>query len=216
MPRPPQTIHEAVRKPPWKPLHLAPAVVEARPLPGGGMLLRSPLELRPYPRCLGEWLRAWAAAPPDRTCLAERDNQDNCGGRGAHRTWRRFSYGAALAAVERIAGALLARGLDRDRPVAILSENGIDNGLLQLAAMHAGIPVVPISPAYSLLSSDHVKLRAILEATRPGLVYAGDGARYAPAFAAARAALPGGVELVVSARPPAGPAASALCAVIAR
>jgi feruloyl-CoA synthase len=208
----PPTPAAATAKPPWKPLALAPAAVEARPLPGGGMLLRSRLELLPYPRCLGEWLRAWAAAAPDRTFLAERDEaaeRAERGGRGGHRTWRRLSYGAALAAVERIAGALLARGLDRDRPVAILSENGIDNGLLQLAAMHAGIPVVPISPAYSLLSDDHAKLRAILEVTRPGLVYAGDGARYAPAFAAARAALPGGVELLVSARPPAGLAASA-------
>jgi feruloyl-CoA synthase len=211
----PSTPAAAAAKPARKPLALAPAAVEARPLPGGGMLLRSPLELRPYSRCVGEWLRAWAAAAPDRTFLAERDERDerddgdDDGGRGGHRrTWRRLSYGAALATVERIAGALLARGLDRDRPVAVLSENGIDNGLLQLAAMHAGIPVVPISPAYSLLSSDHAKLRAILEVTRPGLVYAGDGARYAPALAVARAALPGGVELVVSARPPAGLAAS--------
>ncbi len=187
MSRPPLTVDEALAKPPWKPLSLAPAAVEARPLPGGGMLLRSRLELRPYPRCLGEWLLAWAAAAPDRTFLAERDElaESDDGGRGGgHRGWRRLSYGAALAAVERIAGALLARGLDRDRPVAVLSENGIDNGLLQLAAMHAGIPVVPISPAYSLLSGDHAKLRAILDVTRPGLVYAGDGARYAPALAA--------------------------------
>jgi len=226
-------------RPPWKPLALAPAAVEARPLPGGGMLLRSPLELGPYPRCVGEWLRAWAAAAPDRTFLAERDERDEGdvgderdepaeraepdagrapaqrsghgghGGHRGHRRWRRLSYGAALAAVERIAGALLARGLERDRPVAVLSENGIDNGLLQLAAMHVGIPVVPISPAYSLLSGDHAKLRAILELTRPGLVYAGDGARYAPAFVAARAALPGGVELAVSGRPPAGLAVTA-------
>ncbi len=217
----PATPITATAKPPWKPLALAPAAVEARPLPGGGMLLRSPLELRPYPRCIGEWLRAWAAAAPDRTFLAERDDGDEGGegaddsgrggrgGHGGHRGWRRLSYGAALAAVEQIAGALLARGLDRDRPVAVLSENGIDNGLLQLAAMHAGIPLVPISPAYSLLSSDHAKLRAILEATRPGLVYAGDGDRYAPALAVARAALPGGVEIAVSARPPASLATSA-------
>jgi feruloyl-CoA synthase len=200
MSRPPLTVDEAVPKPPWKPLSLAPAAVAARLLPGGGMVLRSRHELRPYPRCLGEWLRHWAAAEPDRIFLAERD------GNGG---WNRLAYGAALAAVERIAGALLARGLDRDRPVAILSENGIDNGLLQLAAMHVGIPVVPVSPAYSLLSGDHAKLRSILELTRPGLVYAGDGARYAPAFAAACAALPGGVELVVSGQPPAGLAATA-------
>jgi feruloyl-CoA synthase len=232
MSRPPTTVDGTVQEPkaPRKPLRLAPAAVTARPLPGGGMLLRSRLALGPYPRCLGEWLRHWAAAAPERTFLAERDDRRERQERderqqGAERQdrrerqegdepagpvpWRRVAYGAALAAVERIAGGLLARRLDRDRPVAILSENGIDNGLLQLAAMHVGIPVVPISPAYSLLSSDHAKLRSILEVTRPGLVYAGDGERYAPAFAAARAALPGGVELAASARPPAGLAVTA-------
>ncbi|HYL04952.1 MAG TPA: feruloyl-CoA synthase [Thermoanaerobaculia bacterium] len=208
-------------------LGLAPVAVTVRRLPGGGMVLASRQALLPYPRCLGELLRAWAAAAPDRPFLAERNERGerNRGGasdangasgasgkrgasgqRDASGGWRRIGYGAALAAVERIAGALLARGLDRNRPVAILSENGIDNGLLQLAAMHVGIPVAPISPAYSLLSRDHAKLRSILQLTRPGLVYAGDGAAYAPAFAAVQEALAGGVELAVSANPPAGQA----------
>jgi feruloyl-CoA synthase len=212
----PATLDEAAAGLPRKPLSLAPVAVTVRRLPGGGMLLASRETLRPYPRCLGELLCAWAAAAPDRTFLAERDQRgeraepgergegNERGGRDDRRQWRRIGYGAALAAVERIAGALLARGLDRDRPVAILSENGIDNGLLQLAAMHVGIPVAPISPAYSLLSRDHAKLRSILQLTRPGLIYARDGAAYAPALAAALAALPGGVELAVSANPPAG------------
>ena len=226
MARPPLTGDEPLPKPPWKPLELAPAAVATRHLAGGGMVLRSRQELLPYPRCLGELLRHWAAAAPDRTFLAERTERDEHAARHQHAerherdeyehagcekrgAWRCMSYGAALAAVERIAGALLARGLDRDRPLAILSENGIGNALLQLAAMQVGIPVAPISPAYSLLSSDHAKLRSILELTRPGLVYAGNGARYAPAFAAARAALPEGVELAVSGPPPEGLAATA-------
>jgi feruloyl-CoA synthase len=247
-------------KPPWKPLSLAPVAVAARRLHGGGLVLRSTHPLRPYPRCLGELLRRWAEAAPDRTFLAERPgsaaSNGAAGGSGSSSGavgggsssigavggttnsggaigvvggsagaagWRRMSYGAALDAVERIAGALIARGLDRDRPVAILSDNGIDNGLLQLGAMHAGIPVAPISPAYSLLSRDHAKLRSILELTRPGLVYASDGASYGPALAAATAtavaaglatparageAAGGGGELVVSANPPTGLAAT--------
>src|SRR6202140_5293313 len=98
MSRPPLTVHEAPARPPWKPLNLAPAAVEARPLPGGGMLLRSRLELRAYPRCLGEWLRAWAAAAPDRTFLAERDETAERDERGGGGPWHRLSYGAALAA----------------------------------------------------------------------------------------------------------------------
>jgi feruloyl-CoA synthase len=195
---------ETVARPLWKPLKMAPVAVTARQLPGGAMLLASRDALRPYPRCLGEMLRRWAAAAPDRTFLAERVPHDGRATQGGPSRWRRIAYGEALAAVERIAGSLLVRGLDRDRPLAVLSENGIDNGLLQLAAMHVGIPVAPISPAYSLLSADHAKLRSILQLTQPRLVYAGDGAAYAPAFATAQAALPGGVELVASAHPPAG------------
>jgi len=173
---------------PRKPLRLAPVAVEARRLPEGGLVLRSRHELGAYPRSVGEMLRQWARAAPERTFLAERDA---AGG------WRRVSYGAALDAVERIAGALVARGLDADRPVALLSENGVDHGLLQLAAMHAGIPAVPISPAYSLLATDHAQLRYILGLVDPGLVYAADGERYAAALSAAGAA-----EIAVSAYPP--------------
>ncbi|MFL6235993.1 MAG: AMP-binding protein, partial [Thermoanaerobaculia bacterium] len=116
----------------FKPLRLAPVAIEARPLPDGGLRMRSRRELRPYPRCLGELLRHWAGAAPERTFLAER------GGDGG---WRRVSYAGALEAVERIASALLERDLGPERPVALLSDNGVDHGLLQLAAMQVGIPV---------------------------------------------------------------------------
>ncbi|HEX3532270.1 MAG TPA: feruloyl-CoA synthase [Thermoanaerobaculia bacterium] len=185
-----------MNKMPFKSLRLAPVDIETRSLPEGGLVLRSRHELQPYPRCLGELLHSWARAAPERTFLAERD---------ANGDWRRVSYGSALEAVERIASALLERGLDRDRPVALLSDNGIDHGLLQLAAMQVGIPAVPVSPAYSLLAEDHAQLRYILELIRPGLVYAADGARFAKALATVAATGP--VELVVSANPPSGPQA---------
>src|SRR5260370_32795486 len=136
----PATPDEAAAGSPRKPLSLAPVAVTVRRLPGGGMLLASREALRPYPRCLGELLRAWAAAAPDRTFLAERDERDERGGRDDRRQWHHIGYGAALAAVERIAGALLARGLGPDPPVAILSEKGLDNGPLGPAAIAASIP----------------------------------------------------------------------------
>ncbi|HEY0510256.1 MAG TPA: feruloyl-CoA synthase [Thermoanaerobaculia bacterium] len=135
-------------------------------------------------------MRHWAGAAPDRTFLAEREGNAGTG-------WRRVSYGAALEAVERIAGALLERGLGADRPVALLSDNGVDHGLLQLAALHVGIPAVPVSPAYSLLAEDHAQLRYILERVRPGLVYAADGDRFAKALKAAAAIVP--AEIVAGA-----------------
>ncbi|HTQ80518.1 MAG TPA: feruloyl-CoA synthase [Thermoanaerobaculia bacterium] len=186
---------------PWKPLRLAPVDLAAYPLPGGGLLLRSRQELAPFFRCLGEPLHRWAREAPDRTFLAERTAGDD---------WRRVSYGEALAAVESLASALLDRGLGADRPVVLLSDNGIDHALLQLGAMHVGIPAVPISPAYSLLSQDHAQLRYLLELTHPGLVYAADGNRFAPALGT----IAPETEVVVSAQLPAARPATLFAALL--
>ena len=158
-------------------LRFAPAQVEVERRANGAMILRSPEPLGPCARASGEWLVQWAAAAPDRTFLAERSGDD----------WRRVSYADALDAVRRIGGSLLARGLTESTPVAILSDNSVNHALVALGAMHAGIPVAPISPAYSLLSKDHAKLKGIFELLRPGLVFADDAARFAHALAAVSA-----------------------------
>ena len=178
---------------PTKPLALAAVDVVSRPLPEGGLLLRARRDLDPYPRSLSDLLRRWAGEAPERTFLAER--LPGTTGTG----WRRVSYSAALAAVERIASALLERGLEPERPVLLLSDNGVDHALLQLAALHIGVPAVPISPAYSLLAEDHGQLRYILELVRPGLVFARDAERYSRALATVAATVP--AEIVAGAPP---------------
>jgi feruloyl-CoA synthase len=182
----------------------AEAAVRVEPLPGGGMILRSPLALGQYPRALGVWLEAWAKRAPERLFLAERDGS---GG------WRRVGYAAALAGARAIGQALIDRGLGPERPVMILCDNGIDHALLALGAMHVGVPVVPVSTAYSRLSRDFAKLRAVRDIVTPGLVFADDGERYAAALAALGL---GEAELVVSARPPAGMPATEFAALRAR
>ncbi len=155
-------------------LRYAPALVNVEQRRDGSMLLRSPQQLGTYARCAGEWLADWAQKAPDRAFLAERSADG----------WRKVTYREALDAVRRIGTALLERGLGAERPLAILSDNSVDHALLALGAMHVGIPVAPISPAYSLLSKDYAKLKAIFELLRPGLVYAADAAKFAPALAA--------------------------------
>src|SRR5262245_28312267 len=103
------------------------------------------MPLRAYPRAIGEVLDARAQATPDRVFLVEPDGADDR---------RRVTYGEALAAARALGQALLDRGLGPRRPLAILSGNSIDHALLALGAMHAGIPVAPVSQAYSLLSHD--------------------------------------------------------------
>ena len=167
-------------------LRFAPARVEVEAREGRSRILRSPIPLAPFPRAVGEWLVHWARTSPDRVFLAER----------AGEAWRKVTYAGALDAVRSIGEALLARGLSADRPVAILSDNSVDHALLALGAMHAGIPAAPISPAYSLMSKDHARLKGIFELLQPGLVYARDPAPFAPALEAVGARTTGIEELL--------------------
>jgi feruloyl-CoA synthase len=156
-------------------LRFAPAKAELEKRPDGTMLLRSPQTLGPYPRCVTEWLVQWAERAPQRVFLAER---------GVSGSWQKLTYLETYGAVRRIGQALLDRGLGPQRPVAILSDNGIDHALLSLGAMHVGVPVAPISPAYSLMSKDFGKLKLIFDLVKPGLVFAADPQKFAPALAA--------------------------------
>jgi feruloyl-CoA synthase len=155
-------------------LRFAPAEVELEKRADGAMVLRSPQKLRAHERCIGEWLAKWAQQSPERTFLAERQGDG----------WRRVSYAQALDAARRVGQALLERGLGPDKPLAILSDNSVDHALLALGAMHAGVPVAPVSPAYSLMSKDHAKLKAIFELLRPGLVWVDDARKFAGALEA--------------------------------
>jgi len=155
-------------------LKFAPAAVNVERRADGSLILRSPQRLLPYARCAGEWLEKWVRTTPERVFLAER----SAGG------WRRVSYAEALRQARSIGAALLKRELSAERPVAILSDNSVNHALLVLGAMHVGVPVAPISPAYSLMSKDHAKLKAIFKLLSPGLVYAADAAKFAPALAA--------------------------------
>jgi feruloyl-CoA synthase len=155
-------------------MRFAPAQVELEKRSDGSMLLRSPHRLGPYPRCITEWLVRWSDRAPERTFLAER-NAD---------AWRKVRYRDAYGAVRRIAQALLERGLGAEKPVAILSDNSVDHALLSLGAMHVGVPVAPVSPAYSLMSKDFGKLKYIFELVKPGLVFAAEPRKFGAALEA--------------------------------
>ncbi|MCZ8108324.1 MAG: AMP-binding protein, partial [Burkholderiales bacterium] len=171
----------------------APPRVERIARADGCVLLRSPDPLGASARCVGEWLEAWAVRAPARTFLAERDP---AGG------WRTVGYADALAHVRTLGTWLLERGLGPERPLAILSDNGVDHALLSLAAMHVGVPVASVSVAYSLMSADHAKLRAIVSALTPGAVFVSAAAPFA---AALRAIAPLHDATIVAADPTGGP-----------
>jgi feruloyl-CoA synthase len=181
--------NDAARAAPLRPVRLgAPKPVLERRA-DGCLIIRSGTPLPRYDDNLIVPLERWAKAAPDRVFLAQRDAQ------GA---WRKLSFAAVRASAQRIAAALLRRGLSADRPIAILSGNDIEHALIGLAATMIGVPYAPVSPAYSLMSGDFGKLRAMLDLLTPGLVFAADGAM----FARALAHVPADAELVVTRNPP--------------
>ncbi|HYD55697.1 MAG TPA: feruloyl-CoA synthase [Burkholderiales bacterium] len=158
-------------------LRFAPRRTELEKRKDGTMVLRSPEKLGTSVRCIGEWLVHWATREPQRLFLCERRGEG----------WRKLSYLDTYGAVRRIGQALLDMDLGAERPLAILSDNSVDHALLMLGAMHVGIPVAPVSPAYSLMSKDFGKLKAIFELVKPGAVWTSDVQKFAPALEAVKA-----------------------------
>jgi feruloyl-CoA synthase len=141
-------------------------------------VLRSTEALGPHRTRLTDRLEHWARVAPDRTFVARRDPAVPGGG-----DWLRISYAQMAERARRIGQALLERGLSVERPLAILSDNDLEHLSLAMGALWAGVPYVPVSPAYSLVSQDFGKLRYILGRVTPGLVFASSAA-YGPAIAA--------------------------------
>jgi feruloyl-CoA synthase len=146
-------------------------VVDAQP--NGSFLVRAREPLGEYPARFTDRLVHWARVAPDRTLLAWRTHDDS---------WARLTFKEALEASRQIGQALLDRGLSAERPLAILSGNSREHLLLALAAQHVGVPFVPISPAYSLLSTDFGTLRQAVALITAGLVFVDNLKAFAPAL----------------------------------
>jgi feruloyl-CoA synthase len=150
-------------------LELAPVDVEVVPSADGSCIWRSRAPLRDGPRCISDVLERRAALHPDRSFLAER----------AESAFRTVSYAQVNSLVAHIGAGLLELGASPERPVMILSENSIDHALITLAAMHVGIPAAPISPAYSLQSTDFKRLESVTKTLAPAVIFASSPARFA-------------------------------------
>ncbi|MDA8257409.1 MAG: feruloyl-CoA synthase [Betaproteobacteria bacterium] len=146
-------------------------------------------------RCSGEWLERWARETPDAVFLAER---------GADGEWIRVGYAAALSRVKAIANALLGLELSAERPLMVLSDNGIEHALLMLACLHIGVPHCAVSPGNSLMSKDFAKLKANVELLRPGVIFADPLERFMPAIEAVKALHDGVVIAGGNSQPQAG------------
>ena len=152
-------------------IRLAEPEVRCEPSRDGVIYRSAPLSGEA--RRVGDWLERWAREAPDRIWLAERS---------ASGDWQTVSYAEGYRAVLGLGSALLQ--VSPSRPVLLLSDNSVPHALLQMAAISVGLPAAPVSPAWSLLSTDHGRLREVVRSLEPGVVFAADPDRYAAALRA--------------------------------
>lgn len=168
---------DAAEKPPaapFKPLPMKGPDVSVERRADGSIVITSNHAPGQGPRSIAHLFAQKALEHPDRPYLKQREP--------GHGPWRQVSYGEALRRVEGIAQWLLDQGLTADDSVMILSGNSIEHALVTLGAYAAGIPAAPVSPAYSLISTDHAKLRHCFERVAPRVVFAQSGALFAKAI----------------------------------
>ena len=161
----------------FRPLKFGVTRVTLRDGKPGTHYLQADQALAPYPNRLTDRLQQWAQTRPAQTFMARRVKLAD----GTLGDWKHIDYAEAWRTARCIAQALINRGLSTERPVVILSENSLEHALLALGCMVAGVPYVPTSPPYSLISQDYDKLKHVLSTVTPGLVFASD-TRYARAI----------------------------------
>jgi len=163
-----------LQKPAFRKIDWLPREIDVDRRADGSILIKSRFPLKAYEPHIPAALAKWASQRPEHTWLAQRS--------GPERQWKKLSYGEAKRIVDALTQGILDLKLAPGRPVAILSGNSIEHALMTMAAMQARLPVAPVSPAYSLMSHDHVKLKYLFDLVKPALVLVQDGAQFSKAL----------------------------------
>ena len=142
----------------------------------GDMLLRSRTPISDYAVSVSEWLQRWAQERPGATFLAERPRGDPA------QPWRTISYADMWQRASSVGQALLDLRLSQQKPLAIVSGASIDHATLVMAGHLVGVPIVPVSEAYSLLATTTDRLEYIVGHTGAGAVFASSGEMFGRAL----------------------------------
>ena len=153
-------------------LSFPPQELDVEKREDGTLILRSPIKLEEYEVNVGNKFKKTCEQVPENIWLAERDNGE----------WTKLSYKKALKNINSISQYIIDNGLNQKKPIMILSGNSINHGLLNVAGLFCGVPVAPISIAYSLMSSDYAKLKHCFELVDPGLIFVEDGIMFEKAL----------------------------------
>jgi feruloyl-CoA synthase len=157
----------------YRPTAFGPRQTYKKQLENGVIHFGNTEALGAYPARISDKLVYWATQRPDHPLL----------GRKIDGVWHQLTYAQTLQQVKSIAQFLLDLDFaEGEETLVILSENSLEHALLALGAMYVGIPYVPISPAYSLLSDDFGKLKYCLELMNPKVIFAQNSELYQAAL----------------------------------
>lgn len=184
-------------QPPFKKLPQKAPDISVDRRPDGTVYLWANQKPGERPRSIPHLLDQRASEHPNRPYLRQRLPAAP----GELGPWREKSYGEVKATSDALAQALIDQGLGPDAPLMILSSNSIEHAMLMLAAMKARAPVAPMSVPYSLMSTDHGKIRHAYKLVKPKAVFVQHYAPFEKAIAALQEEA-GGTLAIISADAP--------------
>ena len=149
---------------PFLPLPFLDRDIDLQEREGGVLLMRSRIPLgRVEPHLPGAF-RQRSRERGGRAWLVQR--------RGG--AWVSLTYAEAQQQIDAVTQWLLTQH-PAGGTVMVLSGNSLEHAVFEMAAMQARMPYVPVTPAYSLLSHDHAKLRSMVALVEPAVVFVQSG-----------------------------------------
>ncbi|HWK36822.1 AMP-binding protein [Sphingomonas sp.] len=174
--------------PPFREAGLMPVDLDVERRADGTIVLRTRVPLAAYDANIPAALVGAVAANPEKPALAWRvAGQDG---------WASFTYAELKQRIDAASQWLLDHA-PAGRPLLLIADNTPAFAIATFAAWAAGLPVCPVSTAYGAMGGDFGRLAHVVAKVRPGVVFAENSARLAPALAA----LDLGDAIVVTADP---------------
>lgn len=159
---------------PFKKTAFIPRDIAIDRRPDGTILMASRIALEFGQPNLPAYLRYRSRERPNAVWISEPERQSGA--------WRSITFAESRAKVDCLTQALLDLAPPSGSSLVILSSNSIEHALMTYAAYQAGIPVVPLTPAYSLQANAAPQLQERLARINPGLVFVQDAQEYGQAL----------------------------------
>ena len=159
---------------PFRPLNRPTPDISVIKRDDGSYLMRSNIAIGEYEKNVSAlWHRA-AEEFPDRPFLVQCSPEDH---------WPELTYKEAKEKADQVSTWLIKHGYDETTSIMILSTNSFSHAILSMGAIQVGVPIVPVSPSFSLMTQDFEKLKYAADLTEPKMVFAESAEMFGKAMA---------------------------------